>query len=212
MSSFVFFFFQAAFAGVIVPELASGSAQSLLADEGRLTLLFVCWFLTNHDLPVVGLDVWGQVQGLGGSALQSIMDLCSLVFTTGLIISGAGTTAGAGWFGFSIFVPMMFGVLAGCAADFFPLNKGISIKKCSASMERAMVISFFLATNGLSSLPFVGDALGGVVGQASAHFGGNAGLVMALTILNHLFGSFVPVNPINNVQDALYKLTGLTRG
>ena len=172
----------------------------------------MCWYLTNHNLPLVDLDVWGQVSNLGGSALQSIMDLCSLVFTTNLIIAGAGTTAGAGWFGFSVFVPMMFGVLAGCAADFFPLNKGISIKKCSASMERAMVISFFLATNGLSSLPFVGDALGGVVGQASAHFGGNAGLVMALTILNHLFGSFVPINPINNVQDALYKLTGLTRG
>lgn len=200
----------ATFAGVIVPEIAAGKSCSLFADEGTLTLCFVCWYLTNHNLPLVDFDAWGTVSGLGGSALQSIMDLCSLVFTTKLIMAGAGTTAASGWFGFSIFVPMTFGVLAGTAADFFPLNKGIKITN-SASAKRAARISFFLATNGFAALPFVGEAVGGVVSQATGVFGGNANFVLAVTILNHLFGHFVPMNPLDQVEDAFYKVTGLSR-
>ena len=193
--------------------MLSGNAAGLAADEGNATLVFACWYLTNHDLPFVGLDLWGQISNLGGSHLSAVMDLCSLCTTTGWIIAAvnAGSGSAAGWFGNSWFVPMAFGAMAGCAGDFFPLSKGIKFKN-SAGMERAMLISFFLCSNGLSNFPFVGDALGGAVGTLTGHFGGNAGFVMFLTIFNHLFGHFVPVDPIAPVVDALYKASGLNRG
>jgi len=123
-----------------------------------------------------------------------------------------GTAAEAGWFGNSWFVPMAGGIMAGCAADFFPLNKGINIKN-SANCQRAMWISFFIASNGCANLPFVGDAVGGIFAQITAHFGGNAGFVYFLTIFNVLFDQWMPMNICDEitgrVSDIFYNFSGL---
>ena len=173
--------------------------------------MFACWYLTNHDLPFVGLDLWGQISNLGGSHLSAVMDLCSLCTTTGWIIAAvnAGSGSAAGWFGNSWFAPMAGAVMAGCAADFFPLNKGIKVNN-NAATNRALWIGFFLASNGCSALPFVGPQLGGVLSQVTGHFGGNVGFVQFLTIFNHLFGHFVPMNPLDNVEEIFYKVSGLS--
>lgn len=208
VNSFVHAYF-ACFAGVIVPAIVSGDWSGLLANETNATLVFVCWYLTNHNIPVADFDLWGQIQSFGGNfGLQTIMDLSSTCFTTGLIIAGASASAGAGYFGHSWFVPMAGGIMAGCASDFFPLNKGINIKN-TAACERAMWISFFICSNGCAALPFVGDALGGVFAQVTGPFGGNAGFVYFVTIVNALFGQFIPMNPLDNVNEFFYKFSGL---
>ena len=205
--------FQACFAGPILAAVLAGDAAGLASDERNATLVFVCWYLTNHDLPVVGTDVWGAITGAGGGILSSIMDLCTLCTTTTWIMAGvkAGSSSTAGWFGNSWFVPMAFGALAGCAGDFFPLRKGLKFKN-SPGMERAMLISFFLCSNGLSSFPFIGDALGTVVGNITAPFGGNEGFVMTVTIFDFLFGHFIPMDLTTGAVDFCYKISGLNRG
>ena len=197
-----------------------GGDWSSLFSEGNATLVFVCWYLTNHNhnLPVVGTDVWGVVSNAGGGVLENIMTLCSLCVVTDFTIKGASIASEAGWFGHSWFVPMAFGIFAGCAGDFFPLDKGITFKN-SAAMKRAVMISFFIASDSFRAFPVVGYALGNVMDQATSHFGGSsstdgqpARFVMAITILIHLFGHFIPVNPMDGAVDFAYQISGLNRG
>jgi hypothetical protein len=201
-----------AFGGYIASDIMNGNAQQVLANEGLVTLVFVCWYLTNHNIPFVDFGLWGTVSGFGGAALNNLMGLASAMFTTNLIIgaaSSASSTAGA--FGFPIFTAVTMGVVAGCAGDFFPLNKGININGGDA-FDRAALISIFIATNSFGALPFVGGTVGPLFGAVTAHTGGAAGFVRAVTVVNHLFGEFIPMNPLDAVYDAFYKVTGLNRG
>lgn len=202
----------ACFGGYIATDIINGNKQQVLADEGLATLVFVCWYLTNHNLPLVDFDLWGTISGAGGAALGNIMGLASTMFTTNLIIGAAGSaSSSAGAFGFSIFTAVTMGVVAGCAGDFFPLDKGINVGG-GAAFDRAALISIFVATNGFATLPFVGATVGPIIAGITAHVGGTAGAVRAITVINHLFGDFIPVNPLDGVYDAFYKLTGLNRG
>ena len=177
--------------------------------------MFVCWYLTNHNLPFVGTDVWGAISGAGGDILSSIMDLCTLTTTTTWIMNavrvGEFSTGSPQLGGHSWFVPMAFGIMAGCAADFFPLSKGIKFKN-SAAMERAMMISFFLCSDGFTNLPLVGGFLGNVTGPIVGYFNGAEGFVMSFTVIHHLFGHFLPIDPCGPIVDFCYKISGLNRG
>jgi hypothetical protein len=200
----------ACFGGVIAGNVFNGNSG--IPSEATFTLVFICWYLTNHNLPLVDFDLWGTISGFGGAAMGSVMNLASNLFTTGLVIAAAGNAGGdAGVFGFSIFGAMTAGVIAGCAGDFFPLNKGINVSS-SDNFERTALIAFFIATDGFATLPFVGTHVASILGNVTGHVGGNAGFVRLLTVIYHFFGDFIPVNPLAGVYDAFYKVTGLSRG
>merc|ERR1711871_1203879 len=112
---------------------------------------------------------------------------------------------------------VVMGLVVGSASSFFPLNKGFKLAENAGTF--AVVV--FIASNGFAGLddlgakgvalidvftgvakfsvadlikgtPIVGicDRVGGFV---VAKFGGNAGFVVSVPVLNRLFGKYSPV-------------------
>merc|ERR1712072_616520 len=88
-----------AYGGLMMSDLLNGNLTMpfLFGDnEGPLTLLIVCWYFTNHNLPFTSFNLWtnGVYQLNRFLPLDNFMSLCSLAFNCSLLINtamGAGT-------------------------------------------------------------------------------------------------------------------------
>lgn len=179
------------FASVIVPQLISGNGFSLFKDAETMCLMTMFWYLCNHDIPFVGINIWSMIAKFGGSTLDNLLEMCSLIFNTNQIIGNARG---------NVYKAVVMGTAAGTASNFFPLSKGMPISR-NAAHDRAFLTSLFLGLGGFAFLsrsfmgiqiPIVGEFL---QGQVNSIFGGNAQFVMHFTILHNLFGHFLPVSP-----------------
>lgn len=197
-----------AFGSVIVLDILNGRAQSLLADETALTLVLFCWYFANHDIPFTGFNVWTTLSGAAGAWLQNVLDVCSLCFVTNQVLAAAGSASAAGPLGFSVFTPLAMAGAAGAASEFFPLNKGINLKSCSAQLYSALCIGGFVVFMPMVLASPVGAALGAVYNPLSGLVNGH--VVLASVVLNSLFGGFLNgFNPVGSVTGFLGKVTGV---
>ena len=89
-----------------------------------------------------------------------------------------------------------------CATDF--LNQdgfNFNISSCSAAMERAILVCFWCATNGMTTLvPALDAAIAPLVNLVG---GDTAGFLMTCIILNELLGDMIEFKGISMIFDAL---------
>lgn len=202
----------AAFGGKVLTSLLNGASfASIVADETDMTLSFICWYLTNHDIPLVKFDLWGMVSEAGGAALGHVLDLASLIWTTNLITGAVGASGSNALFGFGVFGAVVAAHAAGCASSYFPLNRGIDIDTSSVEAERATWTALFISSNAFASLPLIGKFVAQAVG--ALNFAGltNAELVMVMTLLQWLENNqnYTNFHPLTPVYETFYKVTGL---
>jgi hypothetical protein len=206
----------AAYGGQVLTGLINGgSFASTVFNEANMTLAFICWYLTNHEIPLVKFDLWGTIGDAGGAALGHVLDLASLIWTTNLV-TGAVTAATAAsgsnaLFGFGVFGVVAAAHAAGCAGSYFPLNKGIQIDTSSAEAERATWTALFISSKMFAALPFVGQFVAQAVTAVNVLGFTASEIVMVVTLLQWLENNqnYVNFSPLTHVYDAFYKVTGL---
>jgi len=196
----------ACFGGIIVSDLLAGNPVSYLTNETNVTLVFICWYLCNHDLPLAGINVWDKVSEFGGEILQKFLDTCSLIFNTNLILGAVatGSASQAGLFGFSVFSPVFHAVAVGAASEFFPLNKGIKLNKCSDAVYNAAAIAIFTVLVGQLNTH---DAFANIYSHAETFTGGN--VVLGAILINHFWMGGCPWDPVGMVADFVAEKAGL---
>jgi hypothetical protein len=208
-----------AYGGLMMKDLLNGDLTMpyLFGDnEGPLTLLMVCWYVTNHNVPFTSFNLWTFLHSnlSRGLPLDEFMNLCSLAFNCSLLIStamGAGTASEN-----FLHMPAVASTIATCVAlhcagDFFN-GEGLSfnVPSCSTACERATWVAFWCATNGLATLPFVGAALGGFGAIGENFFGGRANFLMSTIILDELAGHMLPYQrPHVIFANAMYTFFGI---
>lgn len=196
------------FASVMIVDFVNGNRSSILADEGNMTLVALCWYFCNHDVPFTGTNVWNLITSKAGPCLQNFLDLCTTLFVTKQVLAAAATASTAGPFGFAVFTPMFMALVAGAAGNFFPLDKGINIDDCTAEVYSALAIGAYVVfLPVLKANPVCGSLISTVHEPLSGFVGGND--VIAAVMINALFGKFIPFNPVEMVTDALQKVTGV---
>jgi hypothetical protein len=193
--------------------MAAWLAGTPVGDWGiwaHMPMVIFLWYIVNHNIPKTDFNVWDLISENVSKflPLQRIMDLCTLHFNCSVLFAACAVGAGEDWnFMPNLSKVMFFAVATHCSSDFF--NQGgfsFNLKGCSATCERAVIVAFWMATAGMSTLPFVGSFIGQVTGPLAAQFGGHQEFLWACILGNELFGAFVPVKPHTMVQDFLTKL------
>lgn len=190
-------------------------------DEALLSLLMVCWYFVNHDIPFTGLNVWNIFSNAVNTIfpLNSLMNLCSLGFNASILINAAmeAGTASNNFYHLPALGATIFTCVAlHCANDFFNTD-GINFnpgESCSAACEQAAVAAFWCGTNGLANLPVVGSVfplLGVVTHGIEGFFGGRANFLMTIILLEAVAGHLSKhKRPHTVFADFLYNLTGVS--
>jgi hypothetical protein len=210
-----------AYGGLMAKDLLAGDfgMPSVFGNgEALFSLVLICWFLRNHNLPFTTTNVWDLFSSAVSERLplQAVMDLCSLSYTTALLIAtaeGAGT-AGANCFNLpAIGLTIMTCVAIHANAEFF--NTGglrFTVDSCSQQVERAVMVAVWCATNGLATVPVVGGACGGFTSDLEGKFGGRSNFLMSMILLDAVCGHLLPFDkPQTMVANVLYKITGISR-
>lgn len=190
----------AAYGGAIVADLVNGNRVGLLGDESLVTLAFIAWYVCNHDLPFTSFNVWTTISEPLGPTFQKFLGFCTVVFNTNLVIAAAATGSTAGLLGVSLFTPLFMAILVGAAGEFFPLNKGMNLNKCSQAAYDSAAIALYTVGSAylLGKAP---EALTGLHGHIDNFCGGH--VVLAAVVVNHLFGSLMPMSPVSQVAGFL---------
>lgn len=196
----------AAYGGLIVNDVVSGSAIGLFADEALVTLVFLCWYFCNHNLPMTSLNLWTTVSEPLGPIFQKFLGTCSVIFNTNLVIAAVASPSKAGLLGVSFFTPLFMAVLVGAASQFFPLNKGVDLSKCSQAVYDSAAIAVYTVGMGYA-LENGPDMLSTLHGHVDSFCGGH--IVLAAVLINHLFGSLIPMSPVSQASAFLAKTLNL---
>lgn len=203
-----------AFGGLMMNDFLNNTAVADWAFWAHMPITIICWYLVNHNIPKTDINVWNMVSDAINQVvpLQRIMDLCTLSFNCGLLMTVAGGFAGTATFDGALMLPdmskaMFTCVAVHCAGDFFNQDGfNFSISGCSASCERAVIVCFWVATNGLATLPFAGTPLQAAVGPITTVFGTQTEFLWMMILLNELVGDMIPVKPHTMVMDFLNDL------
>ena len=198
----------ACFGGLIMQSFLAGNGMADIWS--MMPVMFACWYLVNNNIPKTGINVWNMISDNVSTfiPLQRIMDLCTLTYNAKLLISVAEGFAGTASFGGDTGLPNLAKAMASCVAihcatDF--LNQdgfNFNISSCSDAMERAILVCFWCATNGLSTV--TGGAADAAVGPLVNLVGGDtAGFLMTCIILNELLGDMIEFKGISMIFDAL---------
>lgn len=202
----------ACYSGWILVDLLNGNEQRILTDESHVFLAFVAWYFTQHNLPGSDINLWNKVTEMIPTDkfdYNVLFDIASLIWSTQFICSTVenATSTASSTVGFSIFTPLFFGVAAGCASDFFPLNKGIDVSACSDRLYSSLLISFYIASDGLRTIPGVGEAASGIFTQAEDYVGGgHTNFVLAVVLVCKLIGGLLEINPFTTVTSRVSSL------
>lgn len=204
--------FKACGSGMMVDFLANSGPISGWSFWAQVPAIVFLWYIVNHDIPKTGINVWGLITENAGKfvPLQRIMDLCSLYVNYNILVEAVKAVAAEeALFGvIPQFSKVMFTAVAvHCATDFFNQDGfNFSISGCSETAERAVIVAFWIATAGLSTLPVVGSPLGQVTGKVVGQVavdGDHAAFLWAMILVNELAGEFIPVKPHRLVTDFL---------
>jgi len=196
-----------AFGSGMMADFLAGTAVGDWGFWAHMPMVIFLWYIVNHNVPKTGINVWDLINDNVSKflPLQRIMDLCTLSFNCNVLFAACAVGAGEDWnFMPNLSKVMFFAVATHCAGDFF--NQGgfnFNLKGCSADCERAVIVAFWLATAGCSTLPFVGGMLGQVTGPIAAKFGGHQAFLWACILGNELFGAWVPFKPHTMAMDFL---------
>lgn len=193
-----------AFGAVFVSDFMNGRALSVLSDEKTLSLVFVLWYVCNRDIPFTGINLWKTVSG-SGKCTQTLLDLATLTFNTGLIVNAAKTSAAAGPIGFAVFTPCVMAVAASSYDELWPLNKGIKFSSCSKATYTGLTIAIY--TIAMPQLVARVPIVGNVEGVVDGFLGGN--LILGVATLNLLLGHLVDVDVVDLIASNANKVLGL---
>jgi len=213
-----------AFGGLMMKDLLDGNytMPCLFADnESLISLLMVCWYFVNHDIPFTGINAWtlfsSNVNAL--FPLDAIMSLCSLAFNSHILINAAmdAGTSGNNFYHLPALGAVVFRCVAlHCSNDFFNTD-GLSFnvgESCSAACERATWIACWCGTNALANLPVIGTVfplIGVVTSGIEGIFGGRANFLMAMILLEAIAGHLSKhKRPHTVCADFLYNFTGVS--
>jgi len=202
------------FVNAIVSDQSFGSGAVTVFE------VFVAWYIirTPAWIPFcpVEADVWGKIKASPiGGALDILMDLSTDILTLALTVNAVGGAHAL--FSTAWFQAVVMGMVVGSASSFFPLNKGFAL----ANNANTFAVVVFVASGGFAGLDALGvkgleliDVFTAPVNFSVASivartpvagicvkltslvvgfFGGNAGFVMSVSVLNRLFGKFSPV-------------------
>ena len=211
----------ATFGGLMMSDFLNGAYNMPCVfgdNESKLTLMLICWYFTNHNLPMTKINVWTVFHDAVQKflPLDDFMSLCSTAFNCSLLINtavGAGT-AGTNFVHFpAVGAAVVLCVQLHCSGQFFSASGfRFTVSNCNANMERATWVAFWCATNGLATLPFIGGLLSGVGAMGESMFGGRANFLMSTIILDQMFGHlFQGKRPHQLFADALYTFSGIQR-
>lgn len=206
-----------AFGGLLLVDVMNnGIAFPSSLGGNILGGLVVCWYFVNHNIPFTEFNVWSLISENVSKflPLQAFMDLCTLSFNVGLLLKTAALQAeatGDFWGDFATYGQAIFACVAvHCAGDFFSTSGfRFDVDGCSAACERATIVAFWFASNGLGALPFVGEHLGKFTGQAEGFFDGRRDFLLQMILIWELVGDRIPFQPHTKVIETLYAVTGV---
>jgi hypothetical protein len=207
-----------AFGGLLIQDALQGNfaMPALFANgEAHFSLVLVCWYFVNHDIPMTDFNLYQTLTGFLGNflPLDKVMDLCTVVYDASILIAVAG--AGAGTSSWAL-VPLALGkitlmcIIVHCSSQFYTY-KGLGLNvgsACSARAQEAVCVAFWYGTNGLAAFPFVGPTLAAGTGAAEAFFGGRNAFVLTLFVLVELLGHLNPVS-LSVVSNTVHSFLGL---
>merc|ERR1712072_1103877 len=174
--------------GLMMADVLAGNfSMSNSVFNSNLSMLVTCWYIVNHNIPFTKFNLW-----------DLISDNVSKFVPLGNVVTlGAAIT---------------WAVAHHCAGDFFSTDGfAFNVSGCSAAAERATFFAFWYASNGLANLPLLGEPIGNVTSQIEGLFGGRTNFLNMYVLAFALAGHLIPVNPQAIVQDALYKVFGVSR-
>jgi len=210
-----------AFGGWMMKSLLQGDfkMEFLFANnEALLTLVVVCWYIVNHDIPFTGINAWKKLTDFAGKVMpfRGILNLATLIFNCNILIDVATSfgTAGQNVFHVPTLGQIMFMCVAIHCSSEFLTTSGVTFKLngCSETCERAVWVAVWCATNGLSTFPIVGGFLGAIGGAAEGLFGGRANFLITTILLDATIGHVNKFErPHVTIANALYKITGVNR-
>jgi uncharacterized membrane protein YgcG len=147
----------ATFGGLIVNDILNAKAVGDFAFWNFLPVTVLCWYFVNHDLPMTKINVWTTVTEnmiMDYVPLGRIMNLCTLAFNCSLLFAVAAQhPMGTFWHVPMAAKGMAFCIAVHCSSDFFgPDGFKFSFDKCSVSANRAVLVYFWIASHGLSTV------------------------------------------------------------
>jgi len=201
-----------AFGGLMMQDFLGNVAVGEWQFWAHMPITVLLWYIVNHNIPKTEFNVWSLISENVAKVvpLQRVMDLATLSFNVNLLLAVAGAqgTAANSFYGLPDFSKAMFMCVAiHCSGDFFSQGGfDFSISGCSAACERAVIVCFWMTTNGMATLL---PALGNGTAQISGVFGGNAQFLWAMILINELAGDMIPVKPHRLIMDFLNDTLGL---
>ena len=147
----------ATFGGLIVNDILNAKAVGDFAFWNFLPVTVLCWYFVNHDIPMTKINVWTTVTEnmiMDYVPLGRIMNLCTLAFNCSLLFAVAAQhPMDTFWHVPMAAKGMAFCIAVHCSSDFFgPDGFKFSFDKCSVSANRAVLVYFWIASHGLSTV------------------------------------------------------------
>merc|ERR1712072_610764 len=193
--------------GLMMADVLAGNfSMSNSVFNSNLSMLVTCWYIVNHNIPFTKFNLWDLISDNVSKfvPLGNVMDLCTTMFNLSLLHSvcaNAGQMSGDlstdAFYGniVTLGAAITWAVAHHCAGDFFSTDG----------------FAFWYASNGLATLPLLGKPIGNVTSQIEGLFGGRTNFLNMYVLAFALAGHLIPVNPQAIVQDALYKVFGVSR-
>ena len=209
------------FGGLIVNDLLNATPVATYAFWNYLPVTILCWYLVNHNIPMTDFNLWENLTDNNFARrlpVQRVLNLCTLAFNCSLLFAVAAQHEAGSFWGFpQLAKGCFFCVAVHCAGDFFgPSGFSITFNSCSDSANRAVVVYFWIATNGMSTLfsQFLGSTNGIealTVDGFGKIFGEPEKFLWAMIVLNELLGDLIPENvrrylPHTLAQEGLNKV------
>jgi hypothetical protein len=198
------------FGGLIVNDILNANAVTDFAFWSYLPVTLVCWYLVNHNIPLTSFNVFSKIEEMLTQLipLNNIMNLCTLAFNCSLLFAVAAQHEAENfWYLPQVAKGIFFCVAVHCAGDFFGKDGiRISFESCSPAANRAILVYFWTATKGLSTLG-VSSGQNGIQGLTAgvpfSYFGQGASFLWAMILIGELFGHLIPWKPHEVVQAKL---------
>jgi hypothetical protein len=180
-------------AGIALALLNGGSLGDALmgGDESQYTFVIICWYLQNHSIAGAVPNVWDMITASPvGAPLQRAMSLATTCFVNSVIMeAAAGVTASPLNLSTVAITPLIKAALVAGATSAIPAKPAQG-----AATSSAMVIAVLISTNGLTSLPVVGDTIGTLTATVTAAvpIGDSISAIYTnLVIVNAFFGGMI---------------------
>ena len=182
------------FAAGIALELLNGGklGDALMGGtESDYTFVILCWYLQNHSIAGTVPNLWSMIMSSpAGAPLQLAMSLATTCFVNSIIMKAAtGATADPLNITTVAITPLIKAALVAGTTSAIPATVSNS-----ATTSSAMVIAVLISTNGLTSLPVIGEPIDTLTKAitSTVPIGDSIEVIYTnLVILNAFFGGMI---------------------